>query len=287
MITMKFLNIKDSALSFFRIAVGGLLIIHHLAIILDFDVLFGFNALIPNEINNLFLESFIFNLSKLYDFCFTWLTHDQFLLLFHTVYLISLTGITVGILKNFFSLIALILHFLMMKNNVFFSYGVDYFSSIALFIIFIFPCNSHMSLDLKLGIKRMSLVTEKYFLPFLQVFLSILYFFSGFDKLLGYNWRNGEAIWKTINLPSANTYISSNLEWLSVYQLIPILLGWSVVVLEMLYFIINFTALRKFFLSAIIVLHLSIALLLELYFFSSLMIIFNIAAYHNFKTYSK
>lgn len=100
--------------------------------------------------------------------------------------------------------------------------------------------------------------------------------------LLGFNWRNGECIWKAITLPYSNLDFNINVSWLSEYQLVPLIAGWSTIFLEMFYPLIFVKRLRTYWLICIILMHAGIALILNLYFFSTIMIIWNMFAFHRF-----
>src|SRR5690606_15332491 len=114
----------------------------------------------------------------------------------------------------------------------------------------------------------------------LQLHLCIVYFFSGFEKLLGYNWHNGEAVWKALHLPYMKTAISQHVEKLGDYPLVFIVAGWAVIFIEMAYPVfMNLSKTRTFWLVAAVLLHLGIAVSLELYFFSAMMIMFNLSAF--------
>lgn len=275
-------NKDNIAMFFLRISFGLFLMIHFMSIYLDFEILFGSTAIIPNEINNLYISENTQNLSKIYLSFTHLIDYTTFINLFKTLYLLFCLNLVLGLLTRLSSFLLIILHYLMIKNNVFLTYGVDYYSSIILTIIFLFPTNNFFSVDKKIKVFQLKLVTEEYFLKSIRIFLSISYFFSGFNKIIGYNWRNGESIWKMFNLPMTNSYISSNMQWMSSFPIVPIIIGWFVITLEICYFLINLKFFRYYILISIVIFHVSIAITLQLYFFSTLMIIINLTAYYNF-----
>lgn len=272
-------------LVFFRISVAIFVLVHFMAIYKDLPYLFGEMALLPNPISDLFVYDTIlthFRLSESLGVPMgAYLNVITFIFLFFTLLL------AMGCITQFSALVLLILHIALLKTNVFFNYGVDYFTSISLFFLCFLPSNGHFSIDAMLFKKLMqrlgAIVDFQLVRRLLGIFMCIVYFFSGFDKLLGYNWRNGEAIWKTITLPYFNLDFNVGVEWLSEHQWLLALIGWSVILIEMFYFLINVKGLRKYWLAATIGMHLGIALFLNLYFFSTLMIILNLTAYYNFE----
>mgnify|MGYP001213863855 CR=1 FL=1 len=271
-------------LVFFRVSVAIFVLVHLMAFYKDLPYLFGDMALLPNPISDLFVFDTIlthFRLSESLGF-----PMDVYLNSITLIFLLFTLLLAMGCITQFSALVLLILHIALLKTNVFFNYGVDYFTNISLFFLCFLPSNLYGSLDAIL-FKRMVLklrpkVDFQLLRRLFGIFICIAYFFSGFDKLLGYNWRNGEAIWKTITLPYFNLDFNLGVEWLSEHQWLLALIGWSVILVEMLYFLINVKALRKYWLATTIGMHLGIALLLNLYFFSTLMIILNLTAYYDF-----
>ncbi|WP_117880809.1 HTTM domain-containing protein [Aureibaculum luteum] len=276
---------KDDYLVFFRMAIALFVGIHFISIYQDLPYLFGEEALIPNKVTDIYVPNYDISLYRFLkitnlDPAFAW---SILTFLFGMAVLFLL----LGFLTQPSAILLLLLHLLLVKTNVFFNYGVDYFTSICLFFLCFLPSNVSMSIDSLIFKTLMKKVRNKLNFQrirvYLQVFMVISYFFSGFDKLLGHNWRNGESIWKTLTLPYSNLDFNINLEWLVNYQWIMIGMGWSVIIVEMCYFLINIETLKKYWLIAIIAMHFGIALVLNLYFFSTIMIILNLTAYYNFE----
>ncbi|MCC5921349.1 MAG: hypothetical protein JJU23_11765 [Cyclobacteriaceae bacterium] len=117
----------------------------------------------------------------------------------------------------------------------------------------------------------------------LQIHLCFVYFFSGFDKMLGVNWRNGESIWKVLHLPYFKSDLGISLDFLQAYPAVFVVMGWGVIIIELLYpiFIFRKTT-RQLWLLLTLSLHFGIMLSLNLYFFGGLMILLNIAAFWDF-----
>lgn len=276
-------------LVFFRIAIALFLLAHISAIYGDFDYLFGSSSIIPNEVTNFYLDSYDMSLYRWSQY-FGWDIDFMFKLSFALFILFALF-LLIGLLTQPSALFLLILHISIVKTNLFFNYGMDYFASICLLLLCFLPSNVSFSLDAVLFNKIAQWIKSRldfhHIRNYLGIFMCIAYFFSGFDKLLGYNWRNGESIWKTLTLPYSNLDFNISLEWLVDYQWIMIVMGWSVILLEMFYFLINYKPFRKFMLTGIVCMHLGIALILNLYFFSAIMIILNLTAYYDFEQQSK
>lgn len=117
----------------------------------------------------------------------------------------------------------------------------------------------------------------------MQFHLSFAYMVSGIEKLSGYNWRNGESIWKAIHLPNFDNDFEINVDWLGEYPIVFLFIGWLTIIIELFYpLFISIRKTRMFWLYFTIGLHLSIALFLNLYFFSAIMIIWNVTAFYTF-----
>jgi predicted DCC family thiol-disulfide oxidoreductase YuxK len=151
----------------------------------------------------------------------------------------------------------------------------------ALFYCIIFPVGNKGSLSnflFKKDNRKTDVVYANICLTVLQVHMCIIYFFSGFDKILGFNWWNGESIWKALHLSYSPRLI--NVDFLSGTPIFAIV-GWGTIVLEMLYPVfMNIKRTRNIWLILVISLHVSIAIFLGLFFFSAFMIILSISAYY-------
>ena len=100
---------------------------------------------------------------------------------------------------------------------------------------------------------------------------------------MGFNWWNGESIWKAINLPFANNDFNFNFSVLAHHPILLIIIGWTTILIEMLYPIfIWIPKTRKTWLYLTISMHLGIALILNLYIFSAMMIIWNLTNFYNY-----
>lgn len=271
-------------LSFLRISVGILVLVNFLSFYADIPYLYGNKAFLPNEVANIYVNELQITNYRL--LLYSGMEYDQFWLVFTILFVLFALMLSFGLFTQVAALALLILQGSLFKTTPFFAYGGDYYVRICLFMLCVLPSNAQLSLDavlFKSMAKRFrEMVHFGKLRTLLRIFLGISYFFSGFDKLLGYNWRNGESIWKAITLPYVNLDFNIDVFWLSDYRWLLVIVGWSVIILETCYFLINVKKLQKFWLWSIIGMHLGIALILNLYFFSAIMIILNLSAYYNF-----
>ncbi len=161
-----------------------------------------------------------------------------------------------------------------------FSYGADYIASSCLFYCLLFPVGRCRSMDQQL-FKLPTPTDATLCLRFLQVHVCLIYFFAGFDKLLGITWRNGEALWKAVAQPGFESAFKPDLSFLGAYPSLWVVGGWTVVLLEVSYpLFIWLRPARRYWLWATMGLHIAIALLMGLYFFSAWMMVLNFTAFH-------
>jgi hypothetical protein len=276
-------NVSPRSFIFFRISLGLFILLHFLAILGDMDFLFGFDPIFPAEITDLYIDSLLVTNRMLLEL--SGLEKSVFVTVFNVAYITLSVFIIAGFATRLSVFIMLILHISLIKSNVFFNYGVDYFTSMSLFYLLIFPVNEKFSIDALL-FRRKPVAAADYqvYLRLLQLHLCLAYLFSGGNKLMGYNWWNGEAVWKAINLAYSNIDFQLNFRWLSDYPLVLAAMGWFVIIIELFYPVIMFRRFRKAWLYGVIGMHLGIAIVINLYFFSVVMIIWNIAAFYNFGT---
>jgi len=111
----------------------------------------------------------------------------------------------------------------------------------------------------------------------LQLHLCIVYIASGAEKAMGAQWWNGEAIWQTL---MQTQFARFNMHWIAQYPLLAKCIGWSTLIIEMGYpLYIFWSRSRPYGYCAVVLLHLSIAIFMGLQLFSTIMIIFNTAAF--------
>ena len=269
-------------LAFFRISTGALALLHFLSIISDFDKFFSSNSLVPQDIMSVFHPDWLLSFSKITHFFESFGVAENTVILGTKIMFITFCiNIIIGFYSRISAFLLLLLQVALLKGSSFFIYGVDFFTSMSLFYLILLPSDAYYSL-LRFIIKKKD--KEVNFMPvkrMFQIHISIAYFFSGFDKLLGYNWRNGESIWKAINLPYANRDFNFDFSWMADHSYILIIIGWSTVIIEMLYPVfIWIPKTQKTWMMLTISMHLGIALVLNLYYFSAIMIIWNLTNFN-------
>lgn len=265
---------NNSFVVFFRISIGFLLLIHFLSYWSDFELLYGKDSIVPTELLNAYETIPIVTVNDLVSILNLFFSNNTSILLLKYVFIFLCILIIIGWKSRLFAILLLFLQISIVKTGILYTYGVDYFESISLLYIVIFPSESILPRN-----KAQERKDYTIYKRMIQYHLSISYFFSGFDKIIGFNWWNGEAIWKASNLPNFTKYIElKNITELPVFY---ITLGWFTILIELFYpLFINLNHTRKIWLILTIGMHLGIILLFNLYFFAAIMIIWNLTAYY-------
>jgi hypothetical protein len=239
----------------------------------DIFELYGGNGLIDDVLNNKSINQYCPLLSWLINpLQRIGLTYNTALLSLITMYVISLIFVISNYMKFYFSIIAWFLHIMIVNSSYYFSYGADYFISFALFVnIFLCIPNS-----------KNTVIINSFTIRFIQIQLCFVYFFSGFGKILGTDWFDGNAVWLVINSFSSRTTI----QFFSLFTSFPILfviLGWLTVTIELLFpFLIYRKVTKKIALWGVIFMHFGIIFIMHFYTFGSIMIILNFVAWNNY-----
>lgn len=271
-------NINLSWLPYFRIFTSLFCILHFLALLPDAQQFLSDAGLIAPDIIDAKASSVV---PTMYDISL-WINYPIdhiFLNVFSGVYLSVLLMLFFGIWSNFTAIICALLHIILYNSMHYYVYGVDNFCTIALFYCVVFPVHKNGSFHfLFFSIKSKVNTYANYCLLLLQTHVCIVYFFSGLDKSLGYNWWNGESIWKSLHLVDSPHLLNFQLY---KYRPFFIIMGCLTFIAELVYPVfVNIPRTRKLFLGVIITLHLSIAIFLGLFFFATFMIILNVCAYY-------
>lgn len=264
-------------LKFFRISTAILILLHFVSILPDFNNLFSANdGVIPYKVVDVFIPDYVINLPKIITYLEGFnIAPSNTILCFKIIYIALAILLLSGYYKNLFAFLLLFMQIILSKSNFYFSYGIDFFTSMSLFYLAIIPPT----------LKSVALPPFK---RLFQIHVCIVYFFAGFDKLIGINWWNGESIWKAINLPFATSIY--DITFLGNYPILLTSIGLGSALIELLYpFFVSNKKTSNFWIYSIIAMHIGIAFILNLYFFSAIMIIWNLTfkfSLNNEKSYS-
>ncbi|WP_437723024.1 hypothetical protein [Sorangium sp. So ce861] len=158
------------------------------------------------------------------------------------------------------------------------NYGVDRFANIFLFYLMWMPAGAALSLDRRLGRAPVGPTSmARLALRVVQVHLCIVYLASGLGKALGEQWWNGEAIWRTLNMPE---YRQVDFTWLAYYPWLAVGAGWMVLLIELGYPLMIWPRrTRRLWVAATVALHVGIAAIMGLVIFGAIMAVLTISAF--------
>lgn len=269
-------------LSFFRVAIGTIILLQFIAVIPDFDKLFSSSSIIPQDIMSVFTPDWLITFSKIVTFLQGIGIEESTTIVMIKISFITLCSlIIIGFYSRISALFLLILQIALLKGSSFFAYGADFFTSMSLFYLILFPSDQHFSLRNFIFNRKPREINITPVKRLFQLHISIAYFFSGMDKALGFNWWNGESIWKAIHLPYSNRDLNIDFSWLIEHSYILSFIGWSTIIIEMCYpLFIWYKPTQKTWLFLTVSMHIGIALILNLYYFSAIMIVWNITNFY-------
>lgn len=206
------------------------------------------------------------------------LTANETVYLLLILYISALACLTVGLLTRLSAITAWCIHFLWIHAGGGLIYGMDMFAHIGLFYCVFMPCGATLSVD--------SLIRRRPAVPsvapglmrrVLQMQVCAIYFSAGIEKAQGIQWWNGDAIWRSLTLP---TFSQFDTTWLAYFQPVAMVSGWCIIAIELGYaiFIWNIRT-RRVWLCLTVGMHLSIGLMLGMWLFALIMIILNLGAF--------
>jgi hypothetical protein len=157
------------------------------------------------------------------------------------------------------------------------SYGVSEFLNILFFYIALGPAGELWSVD-SLGRRRRRRWAWQagLILRVMRLHLCAVYLSSGLEKAFGPEWWNGEALWRALG--REDLFLTAS--YLVAMPWLLRLMGWWTVAIEIGYTpMILWPRTRWFWLAQVAMLHLGIAISLNLWLFSAAMLLFNAVAF--------
>jgi len=265
-------------LSFFRITTALVALIEIGSLLPDLQLFFSTSGtLIPQDLMYLQTDNFkylypLHNYLRAHDLAANFYPYAIY------AYFTSLFFLLSGLFTRPAALISLLLQLIIFRSFSVYNYGYDNFITMSLFYCLVFPVGKNHSVDFIL-FRRNKKLTFNYRLV-LQLHLCIVYFFSGIAKSLDSGWWDGNSVWRAL--------ASLDNNYFTIATFIAITIGIGTVLLELFYpALVYFQSSRKYALYLIVLMHASIAVILDLYAFSAIMITWNIAAFAKLDTYGK
>ncbi len=272
---------KGAFLTYFRIGTSLFVLIHLLSIILDFKDLYSKNGIVPYDVREFLASKYVFPIHKIIFFFedLGW-QENTILTGFILTFIFFLLALMTGFFTRFSAIVVLFLYGSISSTS--YIYGVDGFVTTALFYLIIFPVGYFNSIDnLLFKNRKRGNLNVTLFKRLFQINICLVYFFGGLVKMTGDTWWNGEAVWKAMNLWSANSIFNFDYTWLAENSYILVILGWGVLIIETLYPIFIWSSrTRKIWLTGTLFMHIGIGLFLDLYFFAAFMMFWNMTAFY-------
>jgi predicted DCC family thiol-disulfide oxidoreductase YuxK len=219
---------------------------------------------------------------------FLYLDHPWQLLTFHYAFVALCFCLSVGWQTRWIKWLVLIGHLSYFNRNEFLFYGVDTVLIALLLILCVAPIGSALSLDrvkLVRKHKREHGLDSRPALPtsrrgfacqrLMQLQMAVIYFSAGIEKLYGDMWWSGIAPWVALN---NNETAFFPMGFLADQFWIVNLMAFGTILIEISYtFLIWSFKTRPYLLVAALLLHISIAVMMGMYYFASVMIFGHLA----------
>jgi hypothetical protein len=194
------------------------------------------------------------------------------------LYVAGLLGLLLGWYTRASAFVAWITHLAMKATGSASIYGVDEFAHIALFYAMFMPVGRAFSWDAG-GVQASDPPSSgaRLALRILQLHLCVVYFSSGIEKIMGEQWRNGEAIWRSLMREDFGQF---DMSWLAEVPWLAKLICWGTLVVEIGYaFFVWPRRTRTLWACATLGLHLGIGVMLGLWSFAAVMMVLTFSAF--------
>ncbi len=203
---------------------------------------------------------------------------DALIYVLYLCFITALLLMALGIYNRLIALITFVLHIIFLQRNPSIIFGADVIATFWLFYLIFANANKQVRWVHYFLNKRKGLISERaekgdwlntISLRFVQIQLCVIYMFSGLEKLKGFSWWEGTAIWEALS------FYDFTLIDFSFLLSLPLLAGviTAFTVLFEIYFpVLVWTKLKKILLILGLCFHTGIAICLNIYFFSLIML---------------
>jgi predicted DCC family thiol-disulfide oxidoreductase YuxK len=201
---------------------------------------------------------------------------------FHALFLWCCAAFMAGWRTSWMKWLVLIGHISYYNRNLDLHYGVDAILACLLLILCFAPIGRAMSLDRVRAVRAAKLKNLEADVPafaspwafactrLMQIQMAVLFFFSATDKLRGDDWWDGDAVW--VVFVSNDYYNGVLLDLFASHYWLANIATYGTVLIEIAFpFLIWQKRSRPYMLAAAIFLHLQFAVLMNLYYFSFVM----------------
>ena len=258
--------------SLFRFLLAITMLIMYSIRAIDLDLFFYNGGLLPAEV----IPDFLPETRKplFYWFPIT----DQGILILHSLFLVGLLALALGLIGQYLTWGLLILHLAFLQRNPTVVYGADLMNSFWLFYLGFISHNKYFSLKSWLKNKSFRIPSNQSIrsdllgsmgIRLIQIQLCVTYGITGWEKLKGSQWWEGSAIWYVL---SNDQLVFFDFSFLYYVPWLVGLITYATLIFE-IYFpvMIWVKPVRNYWLWIGFFFHLGIGISMGLYFFSAVM----------------
>jgi hypothetical protein len=207
---------------------------------------------------------------------FTGISSDQFIHALVLTFVIALVFLLFGLFTRISAIACWVLSYLTLYGGISSGYGMHMFLHIAFFYLMLMPCGKAISID-NLRKKSGMRLVDSWPRKVLQLHIAIMYASTGIEKAVGDQWWNGEALWRSMNMPYHTQY---DMSWMANYPVGVAITGIGILAVEIFYIVcIWIKDVRVIWLCITIMMHVFIGVFLGLWLFGLMMIILNLGAF--------
>ncbi len=261
------------SISCFRCLFCSILLIMYLIRFFDIRIFFYESGLMSSATARFFHQLYS---DKAFNFI---LSSDGLLYLCYLLFIIVLLLMALGAANRLLAVFAFVLHLVFLQRNPSIIFGADVVATFCLFYLIFSNSNKQIKWVHYFLSKKKGLVSDRVekgdwlntmSLRFIQIQICVIYMFSGLEKLRGASWWEGTAIWEAL---SFYDFALIDFSFLLSVPFISSLLVSSIVLFEVYFpILVWIPKLRKAVLLIGLLLHLGIAVCLNIYFFSFIML---------------
>lgn len=255
------------AIRFFRAGLALVILVQALWTCFELPTLVGEHGLMQAPINEAFRSRHVPSLAW-FSFVWNsvWAPESTIIYVCFGLYITALVHVVLNWQPQAFSVLALFMHLLFKNSGAASIYGAHEFAANGLFFCMMLPDTGASIAPAFTGMSQFVL----------RFYLAIVYLSSGIAKAQGPDWRDGQAIWNFLTRPEITW---PDYSWISSYPLVPMILGWMVLAMEIGYPVtLLVPRSRKPMLLLALAMHLGIAFTMQLWIFSATMVVLNLAA---------
>lgn len=260
--------------SLFRCLVTFFIFVFYFSRVLEFELYFGESGILPYSALDGIVPQFFKTIFPVYP------SHEGLLFSYHILFLCLLILMILGLGGRVIALLAFCLHMMFFHRNYMILYGVDFISSIALFMCIFLKTDNYFSVLNFLKKKKQVPLGEKDLkgdllhsvgCRLLQLQIMSVYAYSGMEKLRGATWWQGDAIWNTL----ANGQLAKiNFSFLAHFPIVLVFLTFFTVLWELYFPILVWIPRIKYWILGLgVVFHLAIGFMINIPYFSILMVL--------------